>query len=167
MLTEKLQQTIQEEVEKLPKEAQDAINALDWMKLAEEIGKEFSLEESEMEDFQLETLLVLIGATDPEFYAVNIENHVETTKDQAESLAKEGFQKIFTPIRNTLTENIKKNLKNKMFRYFCNLAHNITTTFSLYAGNICVCKIYFITLIVLVSPEAETVMWLFASTIIM
>jgi len=112
-MTEKLKQTIKEEIAQLPKEGQDAINALDWVKLAEEIGKEFSLEESEMEDFQLETLLVLIGATDPEFYAINIENHVNTIKETAESMADEVFQKIFAPIKNTLEENIKKNLRNK------------------------------------------------------
>ena len=109
-MTEKLKQTIKEEIAQLPKEGQDAINALDWVKLAEEIGKEFSLEESEMEDFQLETLLVLIGATDPEFYAINIENHVNTIKETAESMADEVFQKIFAPIKNTLEESLERRL---------------------------------------------------------
>lgn len=112
-MTEKLQQTIKEELAQLPKEGQDVINSVDWVKIAEEIGKKFQLEESEVEDFQLETLLVLIGAVDSEFYAINIENHVNTTKDTATKMADEGFQKIFFLIKNILEENIKKNMKDK------------------------------------------------------
>ncbi|KKQ07382.1 MAG: hypothetical protein US18_C0018G0013, partial [Parcubacteria group bacterium GW2011_GWB1_36_5] len=97
-MTEKLKQTIEEEIAGLPKEGQEAIGAVPWVKIAEEIGKKNNLTEEEIEDFQLETLLMLIGAVDSEFYAINIENHVETTKDQAKNMADEAFQKIFTPI---------------------------------------------------------------------
>ena len=112
-MTEKLQKTIQEEIAQLPKEMQEAINALDWVKVAKEIGKKNNLDEEEISDFQLETLLVLIGVVDPEFYALNIENHVGTTKDEAKNIAKEAFAKIFTPIGSKIEENIKKNLGNK------------------------------------------------------
>ena len=112
-MTEKLQQTIKEEIARLPQEGQDAINALDWVKIAEEIGKKYLLEEDEIEDFQLETLLILIGVEESEFYAINIENHVETTKDDSIKMANEAFEKIFAPIGKALEENIKKNLKNK------------------------------------------------------
>jgi hypothetical protein len=112
-MTEKLQQTIKEEVAQLPKEIQEAINAFDWVKICSDIGKENQLEEEEIEDFQLETLLVLVGATDVEFYAVNIENNVDTTRDKAASLASAAINKIFIPINNTIEESIKKNLKSK------------------------------------------------------
>ena len=112
-MTDKLQQTIKEEIARLPQEGQDAINALDWVKIAEEIGKKYLLEEDEIEDFQLETLLILIGVEESEFYAINIENHVETTKDDSIKMANEAFEKIFAPIGKALEENIKKNLKNK------------------------------------------------------
>jgi len=112
-MTEKLQQTIKEEILELPKEMQEAISVVDWVNIIEEIGKKHSLDEDEINNLQLETLLVLVGATDPEFYAVNIENQVETSKDIAKSIVDESFNKIFAPIRNILDENIKKNLKNK------------------------------------------------------
>src|SRR3989338_5420746 len=110
-MTEKLQETIKKEIAELPKEGREAIATVDWVKIAEEIGSRNQLTEEEIEDFQLETLLVLIGVTDPEFYAVNIENQVETTKEKAEILAKESFEKIFAPIRNTLEENVKNKMK--------------------------------------------------------
>ena len=111
-MTEKLKQTIKEEMVELPKEIQEAINAFDWVKIAEEIGKKYLLDEDEINNLQLETLLVLISATDPEFYAVNIENQVETTKETAEGIADEVFKKIFNPINNSVAEKIKENLKN-------------------------------------------------------
>mgnify|MGYP001558542482 CR=1 FL=1 len=112
-MTEKLKQTIQKELMELPKEWQDAISAVDWIKLTEEIGKRFSLNETEINDFQLETLLVLIGVTDPEFFTINVENQVDITKDKAVSLANEAVLKIFTPLNNIFIENIKKSDKHK------------------------------------------------------
>ncbi len=112
-MTEKLSQTIKEEIAQLPKEVQEAIRSFDWIKIAEQIGNGNQLDEEEIEDFQLETLLVLIGAVDPEFYAINIENHVNTTKEKAENIAREAFQKIYAPISNSIRENVKNSLKYK------------------------------------------------------
>ena len=112
-MTEKLQQIIKEEVGKLPKEAQEAINSFDWATVTEEIGKKYLLNESEVNDFQVETLLVLVGLVNPRFYTTNIENNVGTPKDDAEKMADEAFDKIFTPISDSIEENVKKDLKNK------------------------------------------------------
>lgn len=110
-MTEKLKNIIQEEVMKLPKEGQEAINAFNWVKITEEVGNKFSFDEIELNNFQVETLLVLVGTTDPEFYATNIENQVSTTKDVAEKITDEVMQKIFTPINDIFLENIKKSGK--------------------------------------------------------
>lgn len=112
-MTEKLKQIIKEEVMKLPKEAQEAINSLEWGNIAEEIGKKFLLNESEINDFQVETLLVLVGIEDENYYAQNIENEVGTSKNEAEKMAEEVNQKIFTPINNFFIEHIKKSEKIK------------------------------------------------------
>lgn len=112
-MTEKLQKAIEEELKKLPQEGQDAIGAVPWVTIVEEIGNKNGLNKEEIEDFQLETLLVLIGATDPEFYAINIENQANMTKKMSEALAEESFQKIFTPIRQALEDNIKNLIAKK------------------------------------------------------
>ena len=112
-MKDKLKQIIQEEVGKLSKEAQEAINFLEWAKVAEEIGKKYLLAESEVDDFQVETLLVLVGIEDGNYYAQNIENNVGTSKEEAEKIAEEAFEKIFTPINDVLIENIKKSNKIK------------------------------------------------------
>lgn len=116
-MTEKLKQKIKEEVAKLPKENQEAINAFGWEAISEDIGKKYLISESEINDFQVETLLVLIGLTDPEEYARHIENEIGTSKAEAEKISEEVFQKIFIPIGEAIVENIKKSdkLKNPDF----------------------------------------------------
>src|SRR6266496_3982488 len=99
-MTEKLKQIAQEEIIKLPKEAQDVINAFDWAKVAEEIGSKFLINDVEVNNFEVETLLVLVGLEDLESYARNIENEVGTSKDEAIKLAEEAKEKIFAPIYN-------------------------------------------------------------------
>jgi len=128
-MTDKLKQTIQEEIAKLPKETQDAINAFDWINISAEIGKKYLLSEDEINDFQVETLLVLIGLEDGSSYSRNIENEVGTSKDEAEKISEEVLQKIFIPINDILVENIKKSEKNK------NLSPEQTLNFILSGGN--------------------------------
>lgn len=106
-MTEKLEQTIKEELSQLTPDAQKAIASLDWLKIAEDIGKQFDLEEEEVEDLQLETLLVLIGAVDLEFFAINIENHVDTTVEKSKNIASEITKKIFKPILEKIPANTK------------------------------------------------------------
>ena len=112
-MTEQLKQIAKEEIIKLPKEMQETINAFDWVKITEEIGKKYLLTESEINDLQVETLLVLVGLENADYYAQNVENEIGTSKNEAIKIAEEANQKIFTPIANTIEENIKKNLKNK------------------------------------------------------
>ena len=113
MLTEKSKNLIKEGILSLPKEAQEAINSLDWEKISEEIGKTYLLDEGEIETLQLETASFLLGLVDEDAYPRNIEDEVGTSKDEANKIAKEVFQKIFTPINDTLIENIKKSGKDK------------------------------------------------------
>ncbi|MFA5095537.1 MAG: hypothetical protein WC447_02680 [Candidatus Paceibacterota bacterium] len=112
-MTEKLKQKIKEEMINLPKESQDAINAFDWGNISEEIGKKNLLTESEVNDLQVETGLVLVGLVDVDEYALNIENNVGTSKEEAEKIAEEVNKKIFSPISETIRKTIEDNLKNK------------------------------------------------------
>jgi hypothetical protein len=120
-MTEKLKTVIKREINKLPKENQEAINAFDWVKTAEEIGKKYLLTESEINDLQVQTLLVLIGLEDSDYYQQNVEREVGTSKNEAEKIAVEVVQKIFTPISNIIIENIKKSEKIKNSNHEQNL----------------------------------------------
>lgn len=112
-MTEKLKQTIKEEVGKLKKENQEVISAFGWESIAEEIGRKILLSDSEINDLQVETLLVLVGLQDPDEYTQNIENNVGTSKDEAEKINDEVMQKIFIPITEKIIEKIKTSDKVK------------------------------------------------------
>ena len=112
-MTDKLTQIVEEEVKKLPAETQAAINALDWVKISEEIGNKYLISESEINDFQAETLVVLLGLQDFETYQRHIEDNVGTSKAEAEKIAAEALEKIFVPIANKIEENIKSALPAK------------------------------------------------------
>jgi len=112
-MTEKLKQTIKEEVGKLTKDNQGVINAFGWENIAEEIGKKYLLTDDEINIFQAEILIMLVGLEDPDFFTQNIENNVGTSKAEAEKISKEVFEKIFTPITNLLIEKLKKSDKVK------------------------------------------------------
>ncbi|MFA5840922.1 MAG: hypothetical protein WC847_01455 [Candidatus Paceibacterota bacterium] len=107
-MTDKLKQTIKEEIGKLPKGNQEVINAFGWEPISEEIGKKYLLREKEINDFEIETLLVLVGVEDINDYAKNIEDNVVISKSEAQKIADEAFQKIFKPLGSALEENIKK-----------------------------------------------------------
>ena len=55
-MTEQLKQDIQEQLEFLPKESQEAINSFDWAKISEEIGKKYFLIGNDIEQTVLEAL---------------------------------------------------------------------------------------------------------------
>src|SRR3989338_11110681 len=101
-MTDKLKQIVKEELEKLPKESQEAIGSCEWGKITEEIGKKYLLTESEINNLQVEILLVLTGLSDYELFPVYIETKVGTTTKEAEEIAKEVEREIFIPIMNKM-----------------------------------------------------------------
>jgi len=120
-MTDKFKQIILEKVAELPKENQEAIRNFDWAKMADEIARKYLSNESQINDVQVETFLVLVGLTDPKYFATYIENGVGTIKEYAENITKEISEKIFTPINNHIIENIKKSEKAKNPKWDQNL----------------------------------------------
>jgi hypothetical protein len=110
-MTEKLKQLIEQEIARIPPEGQEIIAASDWVRITREIGEKFLLNEEEVLNLQIETLLALIGTTDLQSYTVNIENQVGTTTETANKISNEVFEKIFRPINEKLTERIKNSEK--------------------------------------------------------
>ena len=116
-MTEKLKQTIENELIKSPKEIRDVINDSNWEIISEEIGRNSSLNESEINNLQAEIALFLLGLNYTGSLALDIENNVEVSKEEAEKITKEVENKILVPLYSKLQENIKINLKNKDSNY--------------------------------------------------
>ncbi|MFA6520119.1 MAG: hypothetical protein WCT44_00755 [Candidatus Paceibacterota bacterium] len=120
-MTDKLKQIIEREVGKLPKEDREIISTFGWEKISEEIGTRYLINEGEVNDFQVQILLVLVGIEDASLFALHIENEIGTSKKEAEKISDEVFEKIFIPIAEKLEENLKKSDKVKNANWQQNL----------------------------------------------
>lgn len=112
-MTDELKQIIKKGLEKLPKEIQGIVNDFDWIKISEEIGKKYLLDENEINILQNEIGLVLIEDKDKEILSLNIENNVGTSKNEAVKIAEEIEQKIFKPMLNKIELSVKNNMSSK------------------------------------------------------
>lgn len=128
-MTEKLQQIILEELNKLPSETREAVNSLNWISVTEEVGKSHLLDDEEVESLQVEVLLGLIGIADADTFVANIEDNVGTSKEEAGKIADEVGEKIFYPIIKKTEEIVVSNLGSKR----PNLSQNVS--FILSGGN--------------------------------
>ena len=111
-MTEKLHQTIREEIATLPIEKQGVINASGWEKISEEIGKSNSLDETEINNLQIQILLVLIGLELLENFPRNIEVEVELSGNEAVKIASQVQEKIFKPVVERLESLAKDKAGN-------------------------------------------------------
>ena len=107
-MKEELKQKIKKELVNLPKVTRDAINAFDWGAVADEIGKSHLFSEDEINNFQVETFLVIAGLSDLDSYTSSIENDIGTSADEAKKITDEVYEKIFTPIMEIMTSSLQK-----------------------------------------------------------
>lgn len=112
-MTKELQQKMSEEIAKLPRYNQEAINSLDWGDTSWKIGKKNLLTESEINDLQIETGLVLVGLSELDSFAINIENNVGTATAESEEIAKEIYDEIFKPIADKMEIMVKNKIKSQ------------------------------------------------------
>ena len=110
-MTDKLKQIIKEELVKLPKESQEVINSFDWGTISEEIAKKYLLDENEINDLQVEISLILLEVVEDDLFALNIENRVGTSRNEATKIAEEVNQKIFAPMLEKRESLIKSKIQ--------------------------------------------------------
>jgi len=111
-MTEEIKQKIQEQIDLLPKDSQQAIASFDWMKESQNIAKTYNLFDEEVDDLIIEVGLLISGVSYPEEFVTNIEDEVGTTKEDAEKISDEVLEKILKPIAKSREEIIKQNIKN-------------------------------------------------------
>ncbi len=107
---------MKEEIKKLPKENQAAINAFNWGEKVEEISKKYNLTEEEVNGVQTETGIFLLGLVDYGSFVLNIED-VVLIESTANGLAREIFENVFTPIAQMIESSVKNGLKNQIVRW--------------------------------------------------
>jgi len=90
------------QLKKLPKNMQEAISATDWLAALSDIGNRYNLSDEEVFDFQMITLLALMGLIEPDLYALTLEDEIGLGKKEAEKMADEAADKVFAPITETM-----------------------------------------------------------------
>lgn len=111
-MTEESKKRIEEEILKLPKENQEAINSINWINLTQEIGKKLLLTYEEISKLQVITGVVLVGLINQERYALEIEN-IGMTQVETQNIILEITKKIIEPIANKIESSIKTKVKIK------------------------------------------------------
>ncbi|MFA6386651.1 MAG: hypothetical protein WCW04_02700 [Candidatus Paceibacterota bacterium] len=108
-MTEKLAQTIKEDLVKLPLEAQKAITSSGWEEITEMIGRKYSLLDDDVNIIQLEVGLVLLGYNKISMFAQNIRSSAVLDEETAMNISKELDERVFTPIEQSMQSLIKIN----------------------------------------------------------
>jgi hypothetical protein len=112
-MTEKLEQTIKEEMVKMPKEMQEAINSSGWVSISDEIGKAFSLDDDGINNLQLEIGLVLLRYKKLNLLPPTLESSTSISKNDSLKLVAELDKRIFAPIEEKVKSLFKDKIKNE------------------------------------------------------
>ncbi|MDO8728870.1 MAG: hypothetical protein Q7K26_03140 [bacterium] len=89
---------IEEQVKTLPLNLQQAINAMPWKALVQEIGKANALNAEQIASLEQETMFIIYAFESPIDYITNITREVKVTEDVASNVAESVADKIFDPI---------------------------------------------------------------------
>ena len=128
-MTEKLAQTIKEDLAKLPLEVGKAITSSGWEEITEMVGKKYSLPEDDINILQLEVSLVLLGYNKISMLTTNIHSSVLTDEETAINISKELDERVFTPIEQSIQSLIKIN------PHYKNVNWNQTINFIISGGD--------------------------------
>lgn len=128
-MTEQLQKIIHDELANLPEKVQKGINSVEWVEICNKIGLKYLLTDDGINKLQTEVLLVLINMEYLDDLKLNIENHLEILKKDAENIAEDLVKQVFNPINNKIKEDIKNNLSYK------NVSWNQTINFIVSGGD--------------------------------
>jgi hypothetical protein len=128
-MTEKLAQTIKEDLVKLPLEVGKAITSSGWEDITEMVGKKYSLSDDDINILQLEVGLVLLGYNKISMFAQNIRSSAVLDEETAMNIAKELDERVFTPIEQSIQSLIKIN------PHYKNVNWNQTINFIISGGD--------------------------------
>ena len=99
-MNEKLRQTFEEQLTYLPSINQQALRSFDWATELVGIGKQYGLHVDQLDDLQIETMLVLVGITNPDDYPNELITRLAISPSEADKIIEQVNDRIFTPIHD-------------------------------------------------------------------
>lgn len=98
---------IEEQLKTLPPNLQQAVNAVPWKNLVQEIGRDNTLNAEQITALEQEMMLVIYGFENPQDYIVNLVREVGVSEDVAYTIAESVANKIFDPILKKSEELVR------------------------------------------------------------
>ena len=89
---------IEEQFKTLPPNLQQAIGAVPWKALVQDIGKANALDAEQIASLEQETMFIIYAFEPPEDYVANIVREVGISEETALNIAESVTDKIFDPI---------------------------------------------------------------------
>ena len=99
---------IAEQIKTLPSELVQAINAVPWKSLVQEIGKTNNLTPDQMVLLEQETMFILYSFESPANYTQNLVRELGTTEEVVSTIADSVAEKILSPISEKIISDEQK-----------------------------------------------------------
>ena len=118
---------IEEQLKTLPPNLQQAINAVPWKTLVQEIGKAKTLDAEQIVALEQETMFIIHAFENPNDYVSNIVREVGVSEEVAYTIAESVANKIFDPIleKSEEHENAKESHANLPMIEEGEVAHDV------------------------------------------
>lgn len=100
IMNETLRQSFEEQLVYLPEINQQALKSFDWATELLAIGKNSGLHIDELEDLQVETMLVLVGLSQPSEYQNELITRLAISPTEANKIIEQVNQRVFKPIHD-------------------------------------------------------------------
>jgi len=101
---------IEEQLKTLPPNLQQAINAVPWKSLVQEIGKQNNFSDEQIASLEQETMFVIYEFENPVDYPANIIRELNISEKTAYAVLESVANKIFDPILAQVPETLPANL---------------------------------------------------------
>ncbi len=101
-MDENTQKLIAERFKELPPEMQRAFTTINWLALSKDIGHKFGLHIDQVDALQRETMLLLLGLSNPTGLKDILAEQLEISDELAETLAEEVDADIIKPLREKI-----------------------------------------------------------------
>lgn len=107
MISSELRQQITQEIKVIPGYRQEVLAQFDWIGELEKVAVKFELNADQERVLVVETALVLMGAANPEQYALELKNQASLAPEKVEKIAKDVIERVMTRVQKILDEMMK------------------------------------------------------------
>ncbi len=107
-MDETQRQLINEQMQRIPAEVREAIQASDWERTVFNIGRAHKMHIDDIDVLSIETILTLIGLEHPKDFPVNLQKRTGVSDDTLAQIVDEINERLFSKIRSALKNHYEK-----------------------------------------------------------